>query len=489
MAKENNYKWTFADIVTRVIFGIFLGLFVFLIVCFFTQSSTMKKFESRGVLAKIFGNDTQEAFDAEATEVVVDINWEKKYPFKDLDTPSYIIPGKSIKAKKVDQNTNEEIAEKVPALRRYLSLFETYTGKIEEFSSARMPFRENMVMLAKGLESSIGYHYGKSAEYIDKLIYMENGFLTYEEEEVEDKEINEIADSMEDFCSFLNEQGVGFLYVNAGSKVCPVDKEMSPADAEKEHTNERGDNLTDALNIRSVPNLDIRQNMISDLDWYDSYYITDHHWKNTTQIWAAGEIAKRLNQDFGFNFDSKYFNPDNYSISTKEKYWYGGEGRTDAFANSDLEAFSLVIPKYDTDFSIQVPTLDWDYSGPYEQSLFDMKKFEHIAKYSKKDFLVMPDAYSCSRIGNNALTHLENHLQTDNDGKKILMLQDSFGWYTTAYLAADIKNVDVIHPMTFDGSIRSYIEETQPDMVILLYCERNIKPIDWTTHKAQFDLR
>lgn len=57
------------------------------------------------------------------------------------------------------------------------------------------------------------------------------------------------------------------------------------------------------------------------------------------------------------------------------------------------------------------------------------------------------------------------------------------------YLACDIGETDIIHPMAFDGSIRSYVDEMNPDAVIVLYCERNIKPIDWSNHLSQFDFR
>ena len=78
---------------------------------------------------------------------------------------------------------------------------------------------------------------------------------------------------------------------------------------------------------------------------------------------------------------------------------------------------------------------------------------------------------------------------TINHDKKILILSDSFGFYLNTYLACDIGEIDIIHPMAFDGSIRSYVDVMNPDAVIVLYCERNIKPIDWSNHLSQFDFR
>ena len=72
------------------------------------------------------------------------------------------------------------------------------------------------------------------------------------------------------------------------------------------------------------------------------------------------------------------------------------------------------------------------------------------------------------------------------------MLQDSFSWYLTSYLACDVGEIDIIYPEAFTGSIKKYIEKMQPDVVIMIMCERNIRPIEEyreNSHTALFDLR
>jgi hypothetical protein len=77
----------------------------------------------------------------------------------------------------------------------------------------------------------------------------------------------------------------------------------------------------------------------------------------------------------------------------------------------------------------------------------------------------------------------------DNADKKILLLQDSFSHYSTSFLACDMGAVDTIYLPAFSGSVRSYIEQTKPDAVVLMYAEGNIDPIDWSGHSSFFDLR
>ena len=97
--------------------------------------------------------------------------------------------------------------------------------------------------------------------------------------------------------------------------------------------------------------------------------------------------------------------------------------------------------------------------------------------------------YLTTRWQNDSLGIVKNNCATNNKDKKILILQDSFGWYLTTYLACDVGEIDMIHPMKFTGSIRAYVETMKPDAVVVLYCESNIQKINWETHTSSFDFR
>ena len=46
--------------------------------------------------------------------------------------------------------------------------------------------------------------------------------------------------------------------------------------------------------------------------------------------------------------------------------------------------------------------------------------------------------------------------------------------------------LDVRH---FTGSVKSYIDEHKPDVVIVMYTEVQTKPIDWQAHTDKYDFR
>lgn len=170
----------------------------------------------------------------------------------------------------------------------------------------------------------------------------------------------------------------------------------------------------------------------------------------------------------------------------------GGQGRDVAFEGTEPEDYTKITPLFETDFSVSVPTRGADIDGTYHETLFREADFQRIAGYSEEELLTGRGAYDCAGIGNEALTVVKNRRAEHNSDKKILMLQDSFSWYLSSYLACDVGEVDIIYPPAFTGSIRDYIRQTKPDAVIMMLCERNIAPVgemDYAEHTAMFDLR
>ena len=50
--------------------------------------------------------------------------------------------------------------------------------------------------------------------------------------------------------------------------------------------------------------------------------------------------------------------------------------------------------------------------------------------------------------------------------------------------------MELIDVADFTGSIKSYIEESKPDTVLLLYNPTMIEPIDWSSYtSSKFDFR
>lgn len=461
------HKKNISDYCTRIIIMVCVVFFAYIMLSFVAQNICYEILGMTNPIVDYFVKDDLAELNEEGAAESVSIDWSIQYPFEGTD--------------------RSEETKLFSVMDMYLSVIETVKTKVDMYANDVLPYKKEMVRLSSVFKEIIGYDLQLSEDKSD-LIYMQNGYLTYPQPKVQEEDIEEIANSLAEFNEYLSEMEIPFLYINTGSKVCPTDKQMNVECIE--YTNENADALQVALQERNVNYLDFRTEMaMAGLDWYDSYYITDHHWTTETGLWAAKVIAETLNLEYGYSFDTELFELSKYYQTVYDDFWIGGQGRIDAFAKSELESFTLLLPKYETVFSIKIPTREINLSGEYKETLIDMEVLERVKNYSQDDFLTKPDAYHCSQLRNDALATIENHLQTNNEGKKILFIQDSFAWYSTTFLATDVSQIDVLYPMQFDGSIKAYIEETRPDMVIMMYCERQIEEIDWTTHLDAFDLR
>lgn len=404
-----------------------------------------------------------------------DIDWAEKYPFDTSTQPN------ATERQKESQQVS-------PVLGTYLLLVESIKDKVDTYSSELLAGQSHLARLYGTYNNNIGWKDIIGSNY--DILCMENGFLTYGEQERTPDEITEIADSVLSFSDYLKEEGISFYYVNAGSKVNPNDKQLSTANRKQEFTNENGDALLAALAERNVNTLDMREYMIADgLDWYGSYYKTDHHWKTETGLWAAGVIADVLNERENFSFDPALFDPKSYEMTTYEDSFLGGQGRGLLLTDSEKDSYTRILPRFETELSVEIPTRDLFLTGSYKDTLFDRKNLENVLRYSEGEHFTKPDAYNSVAWRNDALGIVKNKNAGKNADKKILLLQDSFFWYAASYLACGAGETHMMYLSGFNGSLHAYVKEMRPDVVMVMYCERNIAPIDWSTHGSLFDFR
>lgn len=467
---------TILDMTTRACFLLLVLVMATVFTRFLTRQILVEKLGWDNTFTKIvfwgdeFMENTSDSPD-ENGEILVKVDWAAKYPFRE-DTK---------KAKEIDR---------FPLLDRYISTIDMVEDKISGYTSDLLFGHMQLTKIGKKYNDLIGCA-AMPVGGAEPIILMENGYMTYMEPAVEDRDLEILADNVSGFSDRLRQQGIYFVYANAGSKVCPSDKQLPPGSIE--NTNENADTLLGLLRDRNIDVLDYRPlQKMAFTDWYDSYYITDHHWKNTTGLWAAKILAEHLNTYAGFDFDLKYFDEDMYSFETTDAYFLGGQGRTLTTVAASLEPFTKILPRFRTDFSVQIPTRGIDERGAYPQTLFREDFYRSIADRSIEDHETKEDTYASVMWRNDALGMVQEHLTKDNPGKRLLMIQDSFGWYLSTFLAADIPKIDFLNLNAFDGSLETYIRETAPDAVVLLLCERNIRAIepgDLLTHTHFFDFR
>lgn len=437
MRKKNTFNAVLIQIIYAVAVFIIGTVFFFGVVFLYLDKNLLGEKK----------NDSQNDTDLiERNEVSID--WEKQYPFDETDDAL---------------TENVYISCEYPErIGKYENKIKKMKGKIEQYLEELLPKAE-LIKMKAGWENALGWVDD------DAVVQMENGFLTYIEPELEKAEVEKIAEDVVDLSAFCESNGVSFLYINVGSKVFPLEKGIPWGVAD--YSNENADRFLEILEDNDVEYMDMRKMMIDEgFNWENCYYKTDHHWTTEMGLWAAEKIAERMNTE-GFAFEKEMFESDHYIKEIYPDLWIGGQGRQIGKMD-EWDDYDLLYPSFQTELEIDIPNWDYHTEGSYEDVLLDKGLLESIRAYKRDDYYEKPDAYHTIIIENQPVTIEKTHSM--NNGRRILILRDSFGWYTTSFLATGVSEMATIHRDRFDGSIRQFISEYQPDAVLVMYGEFTI---------------
>ena len=93
--------------------------------------------------------------------------------------------------------------------------------------------------------------------------------------------------------------------------------------------------------------------------------------------------------------------------------------------------------------------------------MYEKSHIDKIDYYHKK-------AYEYYSNGDQPLIKYINY-STQKLNKKIIIIRDSFNSVVTPFLALIAKELIIVDPRYFNGSIKTLIKQEKPDIVILAY--------------------
>ncbi len=393
------------------------------------------------------GVSTTDAVDEVTGETFAQINWAELYPFQNQSNDAQII----------ETNKKEEL------LSKYKQKVKHVENVVNDYCTSYLVKRTYFVEKAYAYDSIIHWNL-TSTSGSDGVITLQNGYLT----QIRDKcDVTFLAENVKDLKDYTEAHDIDFLYVQAPSKMSYTDK-MLPAGV-NDYSNENADQLIQKIEMDHVDTLDLRP-YIFDLaaDYYGAFYRTDHHWKTTTAFYMAGILADYLNENYEYEFDSFYYDLNNYQVEHYSNYFLGSLGKKVTLSKANPEDYDLIVPAFDTDFAIQIPERYINLTGTFQEVLLDYRHLQSIDYYNE-------NCYASFMNRNDAVATIHNNAPTCNKGKKILFIKDSYSTPLIPYIAEGIEDVETLYEIRFTGSIRTYIDQMKPDMVIVMYSADNIK--------------
>lgn len=376
---------------------------------------------------------------------MIEVDWEKLYPFKDKDA-------------------SEDLTTEKKSTNYILSKAQSLMDVIDMYSSDYLPFKE-YVKVPSGLfdrlidnrmidTDNIYLRTGKDGLIIRSPFYQE-----FSEEELDTSELVLNVTKLRDY---LDESGIDFLYIQS-----PVKEDKYDSDYVSEYglsyENRLADSLIEGLLNENIDVLDLRESLHNQgMDCYDAFFETDNHWNIETAFWATGEIAQKLNENYGFSFDMDVFNADNYDKNVYKNWVQGTIGRGVTLVNAGYDDITVFVPKFETNLTINIPNLNINKTGDYLETMINPVAF-------KRRSTVYHSAYDAFAYSKPPVTQVTNNLETVNNEKSVLLIRESFAGPVITYLSLGIGELYALTPEGFTGSIESYIDEVSPDMVVILY--------------------
>ena len=352
-----------------------------------------------------------------------------------------------VKGPVLDIVRNEAVTDMPPAIEASLT---------EKFKS-----RNNWINVNGLFQRLIGVTVIRDAGDID-VFRMSNGQLTYE---YPDCDMEYAAEEVTGLSECAQENGAEFIYVQLPCKAYSDDL-MPPGTHTYGYAD--SDELCDALKENGVRVLDLREEIEKEgFDIPELFFNTDHHWKPSTALWAAGVISEKLSDTVdGYFYDESIYDPDNYKKKTYKDWFLGSLGRRVGTLYGGVDDFDVITPRFDTDFHFYTESQAADGKQKNRDGSFK-KALMKLQYVKKKDYFSNLTYFTY--LGNEyRLATVTNRL-ADND-KKILMLRDSFSCTLLPYMslsAGEITAIDMRYHTKL--RIKEYIRDNDFDAVIIAY--------------------
>lgn len=402
---------------------------------------------------------TEETSDAEETEnrEEIEIDWAKLYPFEEAPTV-VASPLTPIFSK------TEHYKEKITVVKEKI---ETYAG---DLLIGQMAITE----VSNKYKNLLKWNLNSFWEY-NGVAKLEDGYLT---NYIPSVDVSENIDSIVQLNEFCKEAGCDFLYVQAPYKISKY--ENDDISGSLDYSNQNADSLIHGIEDEGVSVLDLREVAYEQgISHKDLFYRTDHHWKGEYGIWAAKEIAEAINALFGYELETDLLNEDYFEKREYQEWFLGSRGKKVTLAKAEPEDFTLIYPKFQTVLHYEIPSLGIDETGDFSIT-YDMNQVEEKDFYGK-------NPYGAYNYADKPLIKIEN-LMNEND-LKILVIKDSFGNSVVPSLSLCASQTNILDLRLFDGSLRTYIKDVKPNVVVVICNPGAIGEIDWTSHTNLFDFR
>lgn len=285
---------------------------------------------------------------------------------------------------------------------------------------------------------------------------------------VDNTQLKESVDNVLEFTKFLAKMNIPYLYIQAPNKLSPKEKNLPQYIKNK--LNDIATQFLQLLEDKEVANFDLRQCFIdNNVNFEDKFFNTDVHWTPETAFEVTPVICELVSMITKMEFDNSFFDISNYNTKTHERMFRGVYGNMCSSVDlSDLSDFTIILPKFNTDFIFSCKNINYLKEGRAEEALLLPSQFSWDMVNPKNVYCTYNLVYGDYTVIKNKLAY--------ND-KKILILNDSFCNTIASFLSHHFSELHFLELRPNMRGVQKYtkkelfqiIDDVKPDIVIQMY--------------------
>ncbi|MFI3254963.1 MAG: hypothetical protein R3Y63_11615 [Eubacteriales bacterium] len=317
-------------------------------------------------------------------------------------------------------------------------------------------YAENFLGKTNFLDGNGAFSLVIQNKYLNEALRLKNGHLVLLFDEVDTTPYVEEA---EKFYQNLQEIGLPFAYIQAPGKLPADDHQVVPTGFQT-YYNSNSDQFLQGLDSAHIPYLDLRETIQEQgLDHFSLFPVTDAHWTAEGAFWAYVEIARYLEELLGYSFlTEEYLSLDAFHVETYHNKWIGTTGQRTGIYFGGMDDFSIITPKFETNYHALVPEREWDIYGSFQDACLDMAFFH----WGGND-----DQYSVYNYHEEYVKF--TNFNAEND-LVLFLLRDSFAGPVASFLSLHFKEVHLFDSRhgAEAGDVLKKIKEVDADVLLQL---------------------
>lgn len=333
------------------------------------------------------------------------------------------------KIKSESENTN---LQQLPDFTTQKLFDGSFTKDFEKYVAEQFVGRDEFI----GIKSTADYVIGKrdsNTIYFGKDDYLLKYFPTYN---IDDYLLNRNFERISQFVNTVDFDGnIAVLLAPTSSEIL-TDK--LPTLSYNYNQLEAYDNFKNTIPADSFVNVgDSLKAHASE----EIYFKTDHHWTTLGSYYAYQALCDTLG--------IKSISLEEYDVQTISNEFYGTLYSNARLPSTKPDRIDVYTPKFPTEYNVV-----YNMGEKRTDTLFD------------ESFLDTRDQYSYFLRGNQPMVEITSQ---NKNGKKLLVLKDSYSHNMIPYLVNDFETVFMLDLRYYNGSLQQFIKQQNFTDIALIY--------------------